>query len=348
MCKLAGWTSSKESPLKKEAADRAIIAAAKVIRITERDGFGFAQHGTTGLRSRFMTPADFTEMDAIPNMYKRTGKAAAAFAVTYRTAHEGVYKPHGSMIVHGRTATCGINLENVHPFRRQGWTLAHNGVISWGGKAAPAHDKVTCDSQHLIIAMADNATLDARKADMRKINGYAAFLATDPRGNLTAAVDAQASLYAGVTSRQRWIFGTTAAIVNAIADAFGAKNVTPYKMDDWTWLEFKQGQSEPELSEWKHGDANKKQMGFASKSLGSGWEDSTYRKKKASTSYGSHYSGGYTSYGYSTPTQRPLLSAAEAAELKEADLTEEQVLAEIEEQEKAANLAEAFPDWDRS
>jgi predicted glutamine amidotransferase len=282
MCKLAGWTSSKENPLSKVAADAAIMAAHKVIRVTERDGFGYAQAGASGLRSKYVNPSEFKGINSLPNLYNRAGKAAAAFSTAFRTSQEGSYKPDKHMIIHGRTATCGINLENVHPFRRNGWTLAHNGVVSWGGKKSPAHEKVTCDSQHLLISMADHTATLQRKEALKNINCYAAFLALHPQGKLTVAVDDKASLYAGITKKNRWIFGTTAAIVGAIANAWGCKDVDAYPIANWTWMEFDASGLDPDLSEWVHGAASQKQMGFASRSLGSSWDNSSLRKRKDS------------------------------------------------------------------
>jgi len=306
MCKLAGWTSSKEHPLTKQAADDAIYAAHKIIATTERDGFGYAQSGSTGLRAKFVDPKEYKGIDCLPNLYKRAGKAAGAFSTAFRTSVEGNYRPHGSMIIHGRTATCGISLENVHPFRRKGWTLAHNGVIGYDGKGE-GHDKVSCDSQHLLICMADNTPTEKRKEDLRDVTGYAAFLALNPQGKMFVAVDDTARLYAGITSKGRWIFGTTEKIVEAIADAWKCKGVTAYPIDAWTWLEFDPASnSEPELSEWMHKKANQRQLGFASQSLGTSWDSSKYRKTRA----------GHSRYTYSSPTayQGTLLSAAEAEE----------------------------------
>jgi hypothetical protein len=323
-----GFTGSKATPLVKSAADAAIQAAFKKITLTERDGFGFAQSGSAGLRSRFLVPSEFHSIDGTATLHKRAGKAAGAFSTTYRTAHEGVYKPNHHLIAHGRTATCGVSLENVHPFRRKGWTLAHNGVVSYKtDKADKSHDKVTCDSQHLLICMADHNTTEARKEALKHITGYAAFLALSPQGKLVVAVDDTARLYAGITNRGRWIFGTTEAIVEAVADAWKSKGVKAYPIDAWTWLEFDMEGNDPELSEWKHGKASSTQMGFAGKSLG--WSAAEYKRRKSVNrsvdSHGTYTYGGYDSYYNPQPS---LLTQEEA--------------------QKQAELAEqGIPDWDK-
>jgi predicted glutamine amidotransferase len=345
MCKLAGWTSSKENPLTKAAADAAITAAAKVIMTTERDGLGYAQSGNNGLRARFLDPKEYLGMDSIPNMYRRAGKAAGAFATTWRTAHEGSYNPSKHMMIHGRTATCGISLENVHPFRRKGWTLAHNGVVNWEGPKCKEHDKVTCDSQHLLIAMADHTPMLQRKEALEHISGYAAFLALNPQGKLVVAVDDRASLYAGITSKGRWIFGTRPTIVDAIADAWKAKGVTPYPIDNWTWLEFDQSGKDPELGEWKHKTANSRQLGFASQSLGSSWTNSHMRKKKEEANSHGLYSSNYQPYVSPAKTSREAwLTAEEAADQRDLMLEAD----EIQAMQNELIAEGGIPDWDRA
>ena len=339
MCKLAGWTSSKEHPLTKAAADAAIVAAHKVIGQTERDGFGYAQAGASGLRAKFVDPKEYRGIDCLANLYKRAGKGAGAFATAYRTSIEGAYKPDKSMMIHGRTATCGISLENVHPFRRNGWTLAHNGVCGYAGEDKKAHAKVTCDSQHLLICMADNTPNIKRKEDLENITGYAAFLALNPQGKLFVAVDDTATLFAGITSKGRWIFGTKPTIVEAIADAWNCKGVDAYPIDAWTWLEFEAAGGDPDLGEWKHRKANERQLGFASQSLGAAWDTSKIRKHRAGhthVNYGSGYGTGYGS---------KVLSAMEAEEQKEL-ITESDALRYVDERALSDAENDGVPAWE--
>ena len=118
MCKLAGWTSSKENPLTKAAADAAIQAAHKIISKSERDGFGYAQSGATGLRAKYVQPSEFDNISGLPNFYARAGKAAAGFQTTFRTSQEGMYSPTKHMMVHGRTAymlACGPRKNGAKP-----------------------------------------------------------------------------------------------------------------------------------------------------------------------------------------------------------------------------------------
>lgn len=269
MCKLAAWTTTTNNPLSKAAAARALVAAQQAIKC-QQDGFGFAQHGQTGLHGRFVAPSDFIGLDALPTLTRTARAAAAAFAVTARAQQTGNYRPTRSLIIHGRTATMGRGLDNTHPFRKDGWTLAHNGVVTWDGQPSESHKAVTCDSQHLLLCMTENATDETRKKDLESVQGYAAFLALAPDGRLIVAVDATASLYAGITNKGRWIFGTTPAIVNSIAAAWKATNVSPFAVEPWTWLSFAPNAKEPTLSKWSHKRSTWEQDRFSGRSLGRG------------------------------------------------------------------------------
>ena len=267
MCKLAAWTTSNSNPLSKAAAARALLAARKAMQC-QQDGFGFAQHGPTGLHGRFVTPSDFVGLDALPTLTKTAGAAAAAFAVTHRAKQTGNYRTTRPVIIHGRTATMGRGLDNTHPFRRDGWTLAHNGVVTWNGKPTDTHKAVTCDSQHILLCMTENGTDETRKKDLESVQGYAAFLALAPDGRLIVAVDSTASLYAGITNKGRWIFGTTPLIVSAIADAWNASNVSPFAIEPWSWLSFAQNAKEPTLTAWQHAQSTWNESRFSGRSLG--------------------------------------------------------------------------------
>jgi predicted glutamine amidotransferase len=208
-------------------------------------------------------------MDALPTFYRRASDSISAFKVNRFTSHEGGYKPQGSFMIHGRTATTEVNLGNVHPFRKDGWTLAHNGVIDWEGKTNKDRESITCDSQHLLLCLTEERDTLKAKESMQDITGYAAFLALAPSGRMIVARDATADLYAGITSKGRWIFGTTREIVESIADSWKCKGVNAYMLDDWSWLEFSSTSLEPmAIMSWSHKTATKYQWEQSGKSLG--------------------------------------------------------------------------------
>ena len=246
------------------------MSALKIISKTERDGVGFAQSGAAGLHARYVTPTDHRGIDALPELRKRAGKAAAAFALTETSDQSGNYKPTRSLIIHGRTATHGAGLPNTHPFRHAGWTLAHNGVVNWLGQKSKLHSAATCDSQHLLYCLTENGTELTRKKALENVRGYAAFLALAPNGDLIAAVDDIATLHAGITAKGRWIFGTTAEIVRGIAASWKCAKVEPFKLKAWSWLHFtaRRPAADPVLSTWQHAAAAQREYAYSSRSLG--------------------------------------------------------------------------------
>lgn len=303
MCKLAAITATPSSTLKKSTAEDVITAAHSAISKSERHGFGFAQAGANGLRARFVDPSTYHGMDDLPAFGKRVGAIIGGFKVAGDASQSGSYRPDRAIIMHGRTATCGISLRNTHPFRLHGWTLAHNGVIDWAGAPDPARTAaVSCDSEHLLYSIANAKSLDAAKDDLQNITGYAAFLALSPTGRLIVARDDRATLYAGITAKGRWIFGTTKAIVDAQADALGARGVTAYELDDWTWLDFAPG-GDVELSSWKHGQATARQIGFSQQSLGRSWEPGQTPGKRHRKHYPATAAGATLYDGYGLPGQ---------------------------------------------
>jgi hypothetical protein len=305
MCKLAGWTAGKDSPLSRNSADRALIAACEAISKTERCGFGFAQSGPSGLHGRFVEPSDFRSLDTLPSLYDLSGRGYAAFTAAHRSEQTGYYHRNKPTIVHGRTATCAVNLANTHPFRHKGWTLAHNGVVTWHGKQTKEHRKATCDSQHLLYALVDHAgDREAQQAAMKHITGYAAFLALSPRGRLIVAVDAMASLYAGITKKGRWIFGTKPSIIEAIADAWGCKGVEAFAIEPWTWMEFAAGHGEPDsITKWQHGEVTRHEAKHSQRSLGRSLADEAWEARRSEFSvYSSGKSGSSCYRTYPVPS----------------------------------------------
>lgn len=273
MCKLAGWTSSAKNQISKSRAEAAVLACKKVFVKSERDGFGFAQPSDAGLIGRYADPSDFIGLDEYTKLSALAGKAFTAFDVCHNADQYGTYSPHSHMMVHGRTATCGVSLKNTHPFRKNGWTLAHNGVVSWNGESNADRSAVTCDSEHLLLCMEGNSgDPDKQRESLLDISGYAAFLAQAPSGQMIVARDDMASLYSGITKDGNWLFGTTAEIVEVVAEAMKFKGVSAHKLSNWSWLTFSSRGGDPEVSTWRHGTAKASHLSLASKSLGSTYQ----------------------------------------------------------------------------
>jgi hypothetical protein len=146
--------------------------------------------------------------------------------------------------------------------------------------------------------MTENGTDETRKKDLESVQGYAAFLALAPDGRLIVAVDATASLYAGITNKGRWIFGTTPTIVSAIADAWNASNVSPFAIEPWSWLSFVPNAKEPTLTAWQHAQSTWQESRFSGRSLG--------RKLKHSRAADDETEKAFTSFPDYEPTRSDL------------------------------------------
>lgn len=124
----------------------------------------------------------------------------------------------GWLMMHGRTATCGVNLTNTHPMLDDQGGLVHNGVVA---SEVVANVSTSCDSELIL-----RAWLQASDKGLAHLSGYFAFggLFRHPEGwEAVIARDDQARLRVG-RSKQGWAWGTT-------DDALSCAGVVPLKLD---------------------------------------------------------------------------------------------------------------------
>jgi len=87
-----------------------------------------------------------------------------------------------ALIYHSRMATCGLNLDNVHPFVEKDTALIHNGVIS--NPEDFKLERSTCDSEAILVSYLDkfvNYEPDRIQEMENELEGYyaCAVLTTD-------------------------------------------------------------------------------------------------------------------------------------------------------------------------
>ena len=86
-------------------------------------------------------------------------------------AHRGLDEPSdgGWLLLHGRTATCGVNVDNTHPMLDDNGTaaLVHNGVVS---SDTLQNVYTTCDSELLLHAWDQGGA-----KGLEQVSGYFAF-----------------------------------------------------------------------------------------------------------------------------------------------------------------------------
>jgi len=198
MCKLIAMSSLSCKTLKH--ASRLIKLSSDLLGSTQRDGFGYALKTSDGVFiERYLNPAACNGMGTLKasrDLLPATLQTQLVYGVDYDQHGNLPSKTplNGSYIAHGRTATCGKNIANTHPFTGyndgEQWTIAHNGVVDWNGATYPL--QTTCDSEHLL-----NCFLYANGEQSFKdgISGYLAIVGINPQGEMFALRDERAPLY---------------------------------------------------------------------------------------------------------------------------------------------------------
>ena len=144
----------------------------------------------------------------------------------------------GALLIHGRYATCDVNIDNTHPFIDRNHGLIHNGVVS-SDTYEPKNS--TCDSEILL-----QAYLDAGKDGLAKVEGYAAFALIDNKRHIHIARDNKAQLHTARIPGHGWAFGTTPDAVR-IATSYPSHEVRP-----WSFVSFSPTSPRTgKLSQWK-------------------------------------------------------------------------------------------------
>jgi predicted glutamine amidotransferase len=161
---------------------------------TEHDGFGAAWLSPKG---KIMTikSSSHQSVKNLPSYYE-------GFAQGHFSPSNG-----GPLLIHGRTATCNVDIENTHPIKVGQAIIIHNGVVD-STKYKNLHS--TCDSE-LILQAYQAAGMQEVAAE---ITGYYAFGILHPKGKglLTIARDDRAPLFGGITEFGE-VFATTQNLV---------------------------------------------------------------------------------------------------------------------------------------
>lgn len=199
MCKILTFTNSKKLDLKKT-----VNAGGKILMRLEKDGFGYAVDGMKGvfgekcIDSTFESRIDtknLNPIDVIKTEYSQFGVKS---------------KNKGAMILHGRTSTNEIGLENCHPMIKDDNYLIHNGVVSDLG---PDYDMLTTnDSEHVLTRF-----LEGIDSIEKNLSGYYAFSCIDSKGQLHIVRDDNAELYISwIESMDTFVIATTEAIIEDV------------------------------------------------------------------------------------------------------------------------------------
>lgn len=197
MCKLAIVTKHDSTKL-----GAIILNAWKEMSTTERDGFGAAWVGPNG-KIGYVKSSQPSFLPDLPTF-------CAAFS-----DGNGLKSDGGALIIHGRTATCGVNVGNTHPMMGGNCALVHNGVVS----SKRFHNtESTCDSELLLHAW----KADGIDAVAKDISGYYAFaIIQRVRGKTVLDIvrDDKAQLKVGKID-DGWAFATNPALLATLGSTY--------------------------------------------------------------------------------------------------------------------------------
>jgi len=218
MCKLLILTKHNAKEL-----GSIIVKAWQNMALTERDGYGAAWISPSG-RLQYVkssTPSlEDIQIEPLP------------FVKGFKKLHGKLASNGGELIIHGRTATNDISLENCHPMLDGQAALIHNGVVD-----SEVYDltETSCDSEYLMKAWNDKG-LESVAAN---ISGYYAFahLQADAKGGALLSIvrDSKAQLRVGKLLGQGVAFATTDALLKIA----GSEVIGDFK--DNTFAQFQKG-----------------------------------------------------------------------------------------------------------
>jgi hypothetical protein len=218
MCKLLILTKHDSKEL-----GSIIVKAWQAMALTEKDGYGAAWISPSG-RLQYVkcsTPSlQDIHVEPLP------------FVKGFKKLHGKLASNGGELIIHGRTATNDINLENCHPMLDGQAALIHNGVVD-----SEIYDltQTSCDSEYLMRAWNDQG-LESVAAN---ISGYYAFahLQADAKGGALLSVvrDSKAQLRVGKLLGQGVAFATTDTLLKIA----GSEVIGDFK--DNTFAQFQKG-----------------------------------------------------------------------------------------------------------
>jgi len=218
MCKLLIMTKHNSKEL-----SSIIVKAWQNMALTEHDGYGAAWISPSG-RLQYVkssTPSlEDIQIEPLP------------FVKGFKKLHGKLASNGGELIIHGRTATNDICLENCHPMLDGQAALIHNGVVD-----SEVYDltETSCDSEYIMKAWNDKG-LESVAAN---ISGYYAFahLQADAKGGALLSIvrDSKAQLRVGKLLGQGVAFATTDTLLKIA----GSEVIGDFK--DNTFAQFQKG-----------------------------------------------------------------------------------------------------------
>jgi predicted glutamine amidotransferase len=212
MCQLFGMITPNE--ITDTKLNDCVLAVRWAMR-TQKNGFGYAfaksgklQHG------RFVHPQMCRGSESTPDRVLSHLFAGDCRIQQKRSSVKGTV-----MICHGRIATTPVCLENTHPFHKDGWYIAHNGIVTSQRAAKDMALETTCDSEFVVQSIVTNHGGGKLSED---ITGSAAVVGITPIHQLFVLKDNITNLVCA-TYNGFLLFATTTDIVTEALRALSSK-----------------------------------------------------------------------------------------------------------------------------
>lgn len=176
-------------------AEKLARKAIPFITRQDGDGLGVMWLGDGAIHSKkWVTPP--RSIDA-PQGVAIKSKFAGALKIEY--SEKGTRPATiDAIALHARKATCGINIENTHPFQTAKTALIHNGIIH---NTTPADNKLsTCDSEKLLWQYLNHGVREHPEhltEALADVMGYYACMVFNTNGVIDIFVDGSATLFMG-------------------------------------------------------------------------------------------------------------------------------------------------------
>ncbi len=205
MCKLFAIVEIENRAHAETFAKKAV----KFVTEHDDDGLGIMRLGENGVHIQ-----RWVEVPLIPTMRSTLDRFQNVLELNRNT--EGRRSPRElyGIGIHGRWATCEVNIKNTHPFYREGTALMHNGVI----QNHREFDKPlsTCDSEALLTRYIDAKAIEHPKKiseAMKPIAGYFAAIVFNDNGTIDIWRDDKATLFMAHVKGVGVVIATTAEII---------------------------------------------------------------------------------------------------------------------------------------
>lgn len=265
---------------KRNAVRNMLLVANEVFASTQQDGFGFAAYGENGeiALGHYLNP----------NSYPGFGRETPPFVDCERAESGRLPAVTKALVVHGRTSTNTVQLENCHPFTSGHLILAHNGVLTWEGRGKKPKARHGCDSDQFLTWLRSRHSgdwVDAWSGTKKCWSGYGVFGVIDTNNHTLTVAKCGTGRLSWCAGPKSHFFSTDGSDTSRIARAAvaGVGRASPVRAN--TLSVFSLGSVNPSLvavSKWEgfgssfdRGELFQRSYGGYSSQSGTPWTGAT-------------------------------------------------------------------------